>query len=62
MASKSQMFSKNPRELDNSEAKAGVLMSFETKLVGFEGHRIEISIPTGALADYMFENGKVASC
>jgi len=31
--------------------------SFETKRVDFQGHLIEVSIPTGSLADYMFERG-----
>lgn len=31
---------------------------FETKKVNFQGHLIEVSIPKGSLADYMFERGK----
>jgi len=34
--------------------------NFETKKVDFQGHLIEVSIPTGSLADYMFERGKAS--
>jgi len=60
MASHSQ----NPR-WDMRVRDAGVSLhvnenNFETKMVDFQGHLIEVVIPTGPLADYMFERGEAA--
>ncbi len=38
----------------------GAAENFETKLVNFEGHRIEVAMPKGVLADYMFQFARAA--